>query len=193
MALVRDTGEPPFGPWPTASASVAAAMVAGVVGGVVALAVLAIAGSSADASTAVRGIDTSLVTVPNAVTNFVFDTGVDQFHEGYSWPTYPGVALFLIAGFAFASVECALIAGVLGPRPDWGAAVFFGLLFGIFLQTIVLDAVIDGMQDVNVLHSAAPVWGWWAANGLFGLTVALSAAAVIRRAAPRAREPATRS
>lgn len=182
MTQSRSTHDTVSMPTLAAGATVAAGVTAGAAASTVMLVVLAVAAASERTATAVADVETSLVTVPNAITNFVFDTGVEQFHQDYSWPTFPGVGLFLAAGVMCALVGAVAIAGLLGPRPDWAAAAFFGLLFGVFLQVVVLGLVVDGLQDTNVLHSAAPGWAWWVGHLMFGLTTAVIAAAVLRRA-----------
>ena len=90
--------------------------------------------------------------------------------------------LLLIAALGFATVGAALIAAVLGRYPDLPGGAFIGVLYGILLQLVVLTWIVDGMQDVDTLHSAAPGWSWWVAHIVFGLVVGIVGSAVLRRA-----------
>lgn len=76
-------------------------------------------------------------------------------------------------------------AAVLGRYPDSLGGAFIGVLYGILLQLVVLTWIVDGMQDVDTLHSAAPAWSWWVAHLVFGFVVGIVGSAVLRRASRR--------
>jgi hypothetical protein len=186
VALIRDDTEaPPPNPGLVAASTLGAGIASGLVGGMLMLLILGAAAELDSEMTAKAGVETGVVTVPNAITSFTFNTGLEQFNDGYTWATYPGVGLLLVAALCFGTLGVALVAGVLGRNPDPLGGAFIGGLYGILIQLIVLTWIVDGMQDVDTLHSAAPAWSWWVAHIAVGVAVGVLGSALLRRASRR--------
>lgn len=186
MALIREFDDSPSRPGVTAGAAISAGALAGLIGGLAMLVILATAAGVADEPTAKAGVDTGVATVPNAITSFTFGTGLEQFNDGYTWATYPGVALHLLAAVGLGIAGAALIALVLGRDPDVAAGVLIALLYALALQLVFLGGIVDGMQDVDTVHSAAPDWSWWAGHVAYGIALGSVGTLVIRRIGRRA-------
>ena len=149
------------------------------------LALLMTAGALADDPTAKSGVDSSAVTLPNAVAQFVFSTGGDQFDSDYRWLTYPGIALHLAAAVALGALGCAIIATLLGRRTGTLPAVGVGIAYGALVQVVVLFAFVGGLQDVDTVKTSVPIWSWWAAHILYGALLGATGAPLMRAGARR--------
>lgn len=180
MALLQDTSAPPPTFGAVAGPAVAGGSLAGFAGAVGLLAVTMTAAEVASQPTAKAGLETDAGTVPNAVTSFTFATGIEQWNGGYTWATYPGIAIVLITGAGLGIAGVLAITAVLGRRPSLGAAAVTGAIYGAFLHLVLLSGVIDGLQDLNGVHTAAPGWSWWLGNVAFGAFVGLAGGALLR-------------
>jgi hypothetical protein len=74
----------------------------------------------------------------------------------------------------------ALLVAILGRRPNPAAAVALGVAYGIAVDAIVIDVIVN-TQKIQTLYSAAPHWSWWVAHGIFGITLGLLASLLLRR------------
>ena len=181
MALIRGFDDEPARPAVAAGAAITAGSVAGLAAGVAMLATVATAASLASDPTAKPGVDTGVATVPNAITSFTFGTGLEQWNDGYTWATYPGIALHLFAAIGLGIAGAGAIAALLGRDPELPGGLLVGALYGVALQVVVLGGFVDGLQDVDTVHTAAPAWSWWAGHVIYGLVLGALSTLVIRR------------
>ena len=185
MALIRETDDtPPDGRALAVPPGAGAA--AGFLAGIPMLALLMTAGALADDPTAKPGVDSSVVTMPNAVAQFTFFTGPDQFGSDYRWLTYPGIGIHLIVATVLGAVGAALIATFLGRRARTAPSVIAGAVYGVVLQAVVLFGFVGGIQDVDTVTTSVPTWAWWAAHLLYGALLGLIAAPMMRGGARQA-------
>lgn len=185
MALSRDTDAASASAGKAGGSTLAAGAIAGLAGGAVLLATVMTVAQLAGEPTAKPGVQSDIATVPNAVTSFVFDTGIEQFNSGYSWATYPGVALVLLAGAGLGVLGVALIGALAGLRPPPPVAALMGLVYGLLLHVVLLNGVVDGLQDTDIVSGAAPAWSWWLGHALYGALTGLLGGALLRRLAGR--------
>lgn len=187
MALVRDFDDrPPAADTRAMAAPFGAGAIAGLVAGIPMLALLTASGELASHPTVKPGVDSGLVTMPNAVAQFTFSTGIDQFGEGYRWLTYPGIGLHLIAATLLGAAGAALIATVLGRRPRTLPTVVAGVAYGTLLQIVLLLGLVDLVQDADTVETSVPIWAWWAGHVLYGALLGAIGAPLMRRAADSA-------
>lgn len=181
MALIRDTDDTPTD-GRTLGKPLAAGAAAGLLAGIPMLALLMTAGALADEPTAKPGVESSVVTMPNAVTQFVFSAGPDQFYADYRWLTYPGLAIHFIVAVGLGAIGAGLIAAVVGRRAPVVPSLIAGIVYGVILQALVLFAFVSGIQDVDTVQTSVPIWAWWAAHVLYGGLLGLIAAPMMRSA-----------
>lgn len=169
------------GPSMSARQVLRAGLGAGVAGGaVMALALMSIAEVAAE-PTAVPGVSSSTWTPLTAITSFLF--GSDAFAGSFQVLPIAFGALWHAVNAALAGVVGgALIIWLLGPRPHPVTAMSVGLLYGLVLEILVLNLVVNGIQDVLTVYEALPPWGWWVGHAAFGSTLGLALAARQRTA-----------
>ncbi len=139
-------------------------------------------GGLAEESTAVPGIPTGVGSMPNSVMAFFF--GVDSFGAGYRYSTYPGIAIHLGLASLFGALGLMVIATVAGARPGCLTALAFGVGYGLLLEVVLLNLLVNQIQDVNTVYTATPEWSWWAAHALYGAVLGLLGGRWVRRFAP---------
>lgn len=70
---------------------------------------------------------------------------------------------------------------LLGRRPSLPAAMAFGMMFGLVLEVVIVNLIVNQIQDVNTLYTSTPEWSWWVAHVVFGATLGMVAATLLRR------------
>lgn len=75
----------------------------------------------------------------------------------------------------------ALIVWILGRRPNPVAAVMVAVAYGIAVEAILVNGIINGAQKIETLYYSTPTWSWWVAHGIFAMTLGLLGALLLRR------------
>ena len=74
----------------------------------------------------------------------------------------------------------ALLTSILGRRPNPAGAVVLGAAYGIAVEAILINGIVN-TQKIQTLYSAAPHWSWWVAHGIFGIALGLLSSMLLRR------------
>ena len=169
-------------PW---RASVAATTImqvgglAGIVAGLLYAMWQVVVAAIAQGPTAVPGIHQTLWTPPEGIWSVVF--GVHHFHGSFHLiPVVGGIVAHLGNSLILGILGVALLIAILGRRPNPAAAVVLGAAYGIAVDAILINAIVN-TQEIQTLYSAAPHWSWWIAHGIFGVTLGLLSSVLLRR------------
>ena len=73
----------------------------------------------------------------------------------------------------------ALLTAILGRRPNPVAAVVIGAAYGIAVEAILINWIVN-TQKVQTLYSSTPHWSWWVGHAIFGVTLGLLSCVVLR-------------
>jgi hypothetical protein len=87
----------------------------------------------------------------------------------------------------------AVIVALLGRRPNVGAAIILALAYGIAIEAILVNLVINGAQKIETLYYSTPTWSWWVAHAIFGMTFGTLGALLLRRERSGAEQVAARA
>lgn len=129
--------------------------------------------------TAVPGIHQTLWTPPQGIWSVAF--GVHHFHGSFHLvPALGGVVAHMGNSLVLGILGVALLTSILGRRPNPAAAVVLGAAYGIAINAILLDAIVN-TQKIQTFYSSAPHWSWWVAHGIFGIALGLLASVLLRR------------
>src|SRR5919112_547152 len=129
--------------------------------------------------TAVHGIHQTLWTPPEAIWSVVF--GVHHFHGSFHFiPVFGGIVAHMGNSLILGIVGVALLIAILGRQPNPAAAVVLGAAYGIAVDAIVVNGIVN-TQKIQTLDSATPHWSWWVAHGIFGITLGLLSSVLLRR------------
>ena len=166
------------------SGSVAAVARAGAIAGIVAGMMMAmyqmVVGAIASEPTAAPGIDTSFWTPVTAIPSVPF--GEQWLHGSFDfWAVVLGLGGHMMNAVVLGVIGVALLVAVLGRRPGIAAAMALGMAFGIAVEAVLVNLVINNIQDVDTFYTSTPEWSWWAAHAMFGAVLGLVAASLLRR------------
>jgi len=154
--------------------------VAGLAGGIVMAMWQMVVGAIATEPTAVPGIDSSFWTAVTSIPSVLF--GEQWFHGSFHFgAVFVGLMGHMMNSIVIGIVGVALATTVLGPRPRVLPAVAFGMMFGLVLEVLIVNLVVNQIQDVNTLYTSTPEWSWWVAHAMFGATLGLTASTLLRR------------
>ena len=157
---------------------------AGLIGGIVAGMMLAmwqmIVGAIAQEPTAAPGIDSSFWTAITAIPSVPF--GMQWFHGSFEfWDVVIGLMMHMGMSMMLGVIGVTITVSILGSRPSPGAAVVVGVMFGLVVEVVLVNLIVNNWQDVNTFYTATPEWSWWVAHGLFGMTLGLVASSILGR------------
>ncbi len=156
-------------------------LIAGAVAGMMMAMWQMIVGAIATEPTAVPGIDSSFWTAVTSIPSVIF--GLQWFHGGFEfWAVFLGLMGHMMNSMVLGVVGLTLATTVLGPRPKIAAAMAFGMMFGLVLEVVVVNLIVNQIQDVDTLYTSTPEWSWWVAHAIFGMTLGLVGATLLRRA-----------
>lgn len=141
-----------------------------------------------DTGTAVGGIASSTWTPITSISCFFL--GLDAFSAGFAPLSIGfGLAVLLLVSALAGVLGVGLLTVVLGYRPQPLAAAILGLAYGLSLEVVGMNVIVNGLQAPNVVYESLPLWGWWAGHAAYGATLCLVAAQLLARRTP-ARSPA---
>jgi hypothetical protein len=172
--------------WRTRRGNVAEATVirvgvfAAIVGGLVMALWQMVVAAIAQQPTAVPGIHQTLWTPPEGIWSVVF--GVHHFHGDFHFiPVFGGIAGHLMNSLVVGLAGVVLLTAILGRRPNPVAAAILGVGYGIAVQAMLINAIIN-TQKIQTLYSSTPHWSWFVGHGIFGLTLGMLTGVLLRRA-----------
>jgi hypothetical protein len=129
--------------------------------------------------TAVHGINQTLWTPPEAIWSVVF--GVHHFHGSFQFiPVFGGIIGHMGNSLIVGMLGVAVLTAILGRRPNPVAAVVLGAAYGIVVEAILINSIIN-TQKIQTLYSSTPHWSWWVGHAIFGVTLGLLASVLLRR------------
>jgi hypothetical protein len=153
---------------------------AGLVAGAVFAAHLCAIAEIASAPTTDPGIRSSTWTPLSGIASFLL--GAKALHGSF-WPGYVAVGL----GIHLAMSVLVAVVGVwwihicLGTTgPAW-LAMALGIAYGLFVEVVAMQLVVNPIQRPNVVYGSLPPWAWWAGHGVYGAVLGLVAARRLRR------------
>jgi hypothetical protein len=79
------------------------------------------------------------------------------------------------------AIGIGLATTLLGNRPSVAKAMAVGMMFGLTLELVIVNLIVNQVQTVNTLYTSTPEWSWFAAHAMFGATVGLVGATLLRR------------
>jgi hypothetical protein len=174
------------GHWHPRRASVAATKVVLQVGAVAAIAsgfIMAawqmVVAAIVENATAVHGIHQTLWTPPEGIWSVVF--GVHHFHGSFHFiPVFGGIVGHMGNSLILGIMGVALLTAILDRRQNPVAAVVIGAAYGIAVEAILINWIIN-TQKVQTLYSSTPHWSWWVGHAIFGVTLGLLSSVLLRR------------
>jgi hypothetical protein len=156
--------------------------IAGLAGGMMMAMWQMVVGAIATEPTAVPGIDSSFWTAVTSIPSVIF--GEQWFHGSFDfWAVFLGLIGHMMNSMILGIVGITLATTLLGKRLTIPAAMVFGMMFGLVLEVLIVNLIVNQIQDVNTLYTSTPEWSWWAAHALFGGTLGLVGATLLRRQA----------
>jgi hypothetical protein len=155
-------------------------VLAAIAGGTVMAVWQVVVAAIAQQPTAVPGIHQTLWTPPEGIWSVAF--GVHHFHGDFHFiPVLGGIAGHMMNSLIVGLVGVVLFTAILGRQPHPAAAVILGAGYGIAVQAILINAIIN-TQKIQTLYSSTPHWSWFVGHGIFGLTLGMLTAVGLRRA-----------
>jgi hypothetical protein len=169
---------------PDARTVVKTGAIAGLAGGMMMAMWQMVVGAIAQDPTADPGIHTSFWTAVTSIPSVPF--GEQWFHGSFEfWAVFIGLMGHMMNSMILGMVGVTLAITLLGRRLTVPAAMAFGMMFGLVLEVVIVNVIVNQIQDVNTLYTSTPEWSWWVAHLIYGGTVGMVAAVVLRgRPAP---------
>jgi hypothetical protein len=129
--------------------------------------------------TAVPGIHQTLWTPPEGIWSVVF--GVHHFHGSFHLiPVVGGIVGHLGNSLILGIVGVSLLTAILGRRPNPVGAVVLGAAYGIAVEAILINGIVN-TQKIQTLYSSTPHWSWWVGHGIFGATLGLLSSVLLEK------------
>lgn len=162
------------------SAVVRVGATAGLVAGMAMAMWQMVVGAIAQEPTAVAGIDSSFWTAVTSIPSVVL--GTDWFHGSFDFGAVVlGLMGHMMNAMMIGIAGILLITRLLGSRPSTVHAVALGMTFGLAVQLLMVNLVVNQIQTVQTLSTSTPEWSWWIAHAMFGGILGLVGAALLRR------------
>jgi len=154
--------------------------IAGLAGGMMMAMWQMVVGAIAQDPTAVPGIHTSFWTAVTSIPSVIF--GQSWFHGSFDFgAVFVGLMGHMMNSMVLGAVGIGLATTLLGNRPSIAKAMAFGMMFGLVLEVVVVNLIVNQVQAVNTLYTSTPEWSWFVAHAMFGATVGLVGATLLRR------------
>ena len=171
--------------WQARQASVAttevlrAAALAAIAAGFIMAAWQMVVAAIAQSPTAVPGIHQTLWTPPEGIWSVVF--GAHHFHGSFHLiPVLGGIVGHMGNSLILGIVGVALLTAILGRRPNPAVAVVLGAAYGIAVEAILINGIVN-TQKIQTLYSSTPHWSWWVGHGIFGATLGLLSSVLLEK------------
>jgi hypothetical protein len=164
-----------------ASALLRTGAVAGLAGGIVMAMWQMVVGAIAQDATVVPGIHTSFWTAVTSIPSVIF--GQSWFHGSFEFgAVFVGLMGHMMNSMMLGAVGVGLATTLLRDRLSVARAMALGMMFGLVLEVVIVDGLVNSvLQSVHTLDTSTPEWSWWVAHAMFGATVGLVGATLLRR------------
>src|SRR3954471_2168807 len=157
---------------------------AGIAAGLIMAAWQMIVAAIAQNPTAVPGIHQTLWTPPEGIWSVAF--GVHHFHGSFRLiPVVGGIVAHVGNLMIMGILGVGLLAVILSRRPNPAAAVLLGAAYGIAVEAILVNGIVN-TQKIQTLYSSTPHWSWWVGHGIFGATLGLLSSVLLNKQGRRA-------
>jgi hypothetical protein len=108
--------------------------------------------------------------------------GVHHFRgDWHTVPVLGGIAGHMMNSMIPGIIGTALIVALLGRRPNIGAAMMLAVGFGIAIEAILVNGIINNAQKIETLYYSTPSWSSWVAHAIFGMTLGGLGGLLLRR------------
>ncbi|MGE0065788.1 MAG: hypothetical protein AB7T48_00380 [Solirubrobacterales bacterium] len=155
-------------------------LLAGLAGGMMMAIWQMAVGAIAQEPTASPGIDQSFWTAVTAIPSVPF--GEQWFHGGFEfWAVALGLVGHMMNSMLLGAIGAVLIVAVLGRRLGIAAAMMAGVAYGLLLEVVIVNLIVNQVQTVETLYTATPEWSWWVAHAIFGATLGMLTAIFVKR------------
>src|SRR4051812_28174879 len=129
-------------------------------------------------------IPQTLWTPPEGIWSVVF--GVHHFHGSFQLiPVLGGIVGHMGNSLVLGIVGVSLLTAILGRRPNPVGAVVLGAAYGIAVEAILINGIVN-TQKIQTLYSSTPHWSWWVGHGIFGATLGLLSSVLLNKQGRRA-------
>lgn len=155
--------------------------IAGMAGGMMMAMWQMIVGAIARDPTALPGVHQSFWTPVEGIWSVIF--GSQRFHSSFHLvPVVGGIAGHMMNSMMLGILGVFLATKLFGGRPTVAQAIAFGMMFGLVLEVVIVNGLVNGvLQSTHTLYTSTPEWSWWVAHAMFGATVGLIGATLLRR------------
>jgi hypothetical protein len=171
--------------WQARQASVAttevlqAAALAAIAAGLIMAAWQMVVAAIAQNPTAVPGIRQTLWTPPEGIWSVAF--GVHHFHGSFHLiPVLGGIVGHMGNSLILGIAGVSLLTAILDRRPNPVGAVVLGAAYGIAVEAILVNGIVN-TQKIHTLYSSTPHWSWWVGHGIFGATLGLLSSVLLKK------------
>src|SRR3954464_12219168 len=152
---------------------------AGIAAGLMYAAWQVVVAAIAQNPTAVPGIHQTLWTPPQGIWSVAF--GVHHFHGSFHFiPVFGGIVAHMGNSLILGIMGVALLTAILDRRPNPVAAIVLGAAYGIAVEAIIINWIVN-TQKIQTLYSSTPHWSWWVGHAIFGATLGLLSSVLLRR------------
>ncbi|MGD9734072.1 MAG: hypothetical protein AB7V58_00445 [Solirubrobacterales bacterium] len=164
----------------SAATVVKVGLIGGLAGGMMMAMWQMVVGAIAQEPTAVSGISQSFWTAVTAIPSVPF--GSQWLHGSFEFRAVLfGLAGHMMNSMVLGAIGAALIVALLGTRPRIISAMMAGIVYGLVLEVLIVNLIINQLQSVNTLYTSTPEWSWWVAHGIFGATLGMLSAVLLKR------------
>jgi hypothetical protein len=156
--------------------------VAGLAGGMMMAMWQMVVGAIAQNPTYYHGIHTSFWTAVTSIPSVLF--GPNWFHGSFEFGSvFLGLMGHMMNSMVLGVVAVALATTLLGRRPSIASAMAFGMMFGVILELVIVELLVNEVLQTthHTLYNSTPHWSWWVSHILFGATTGLVASTLLRR------------
>jgi hypothetical protein len=155
--------------------------IAGMAGGMMMAMWQMIVAAIARDSTALPGVHQSFWTPVEGIWSVIF--GSQRFHSSFNVvPVLGGIAGHMMNSMMLGILGVFLATKLFGGRPTVYQAIAFGMMFGLVLELVIVNGLVNSvLQSTHTLYTSTPEWSWWVAHAMFGATVGLIGATLLRR------------
>lgn len=155
-------------------------VIAGIAGGMVMAMWQMFVGAIATEQTADPGINSTFWTAVTSIPSVIF--GQQWFHGSFEfWAVVIGLMMHMMMSAGIGVLGVGISTSLLGSRPQLVPAVVVGMMWGLILEVVLVNIIVNNWQDVNTLYTSTPEWSWWVAHAMFGATLGLVASTLLRR------------
>lgn len=152
---------------PSVATVLRAGIAAGLAGGAAMIAWQMLCGEIANEATPVSGVDSSTWTAVTSIAAFIL--GTDAFSGSFAIGSIAfGLLIHFLVAVAVGVAGAAFLAVTWGARPPVLGAVLHGVAYGLLVEILVLNLIVNAIDDPNLVYHSTPPWSWWIAHAAYG-------------------------